>query len=133
MTHTIIYNGRYIPNYERLRNYRGDPRNFRRIHDGEEKDLDPVSKNVDGIVFGYMEKVKEGLLEKDRYFAVRVENIVLGNPIKLEPTTHMDGKKYGPHPSHFKDESAMRLLKDIIKKNRKQNEHLMKIYRKYFD
>ena len=133
MIHTVLYHGRYNLNLDRLREYEGHLHDFKRLdEEGNEWELESPSKNVKGIVFGYMEKGKEGLPDTDRFFAVRVEDVVLRNPIRLEPDLHTDGKWFGPQPSQFEDESARKLLADIIEANPEQSTELMRIYNRFF-
>lgn len=131
MRHTIIYHGRHGLNFDRLcaYNVRGHLHDFTRIDgEGKERDLASPSRNVDGIVFGYMERTGEGFPDNDRFFAVRVQDIVLENPIQLVPRRHTDGKWFAPKPSQFGDESARALLSDIIAANPAQRASLMEVY-----
>ena len=135
MRHTIIYHGRHGLNFDRLcaYNVRGHLHDFTRIDgEGKERDLASPSRNVDGIVFGYMEKTGEELPGNDRFFAVRVQDIVLDNPVQLVPSRHTDGKWFAPRPSQFGDESARALLDDIIAANTAQQASLMEIYNQFF-
>jgi hypothetical protein len=136
MRHTIIYQGRYSLNFDRLHDYQARERlpEFTRIDgQGGEWDLDPPSRKVDGIIFGYMEKTgDEELSASERFWAVRVQDIVLENPIRLVPRRHTDGKWFGPASSQFEDESARALLSDIIEANPAQRAALVKVYTRYF-
>jgi len=131
MLHTIIYHGRFTPNFERLRR---DKQDFLILGvDGKERfPVEPPSAKVDGIVFGYMEKSKLASDPKRGIFAVKVADIVLEHPIELKPRRHSDGKGYGPKDPLFGDQSAKRLLRDMIAKNPEQETELMAIYHKYF-
>jgi len=133
MRHTIIYHGRYSLNFNRLLACKDKPSEFKRL-DEENKtlEIDAPSRNVNGIVFGYMEKGKVQLPDGERFFAVRVEDVILDNPVKLERDVHTDGKGFGPISSQFGDESANRLLNDIIMANPQQKAALMKIYNRFF-
>jgi hypothetical protein len=93
--------------------------------------LEPSDK-VDGIVFGYMEKSGKGLDREHRFFAVKVEDIVLQEPVQLIPNSHTDGKGFGPNPSLFGDRSARRLLSDIMAANPEQKAALTQIYKEHF-
>jgi hypothetical protein len=129
MIHTILYYGRFDLNFERLHStkekftvMRPDNKGFWNVESPSDK--------VDGIVFGYMEKSKQGL--ENRFFAVKIEDIILGNPVQLVPDSHTDGKGFGPKPSQFGDLSAMQLLRDIIAQNPDQKINLQEIYNRYF-
>jgi hypothetical protein len=133
MVHTILYLGRYSLNFERLRSHTGAVATFVR-HDesGAEWPIEAPSLKVDGIVFGYMERGKEGLHTEDAFFAVAVGDIVLRNPIKLGRTRHTDGKGFGPSASQFGEASAQVLLEDIIQANPGQAAELQEIHRSFF-
>lgn len=90
---------------------------------GSQTSIKPRSNKVDGIAFGYMEEPCECC-------AVIVENVVLRRPVKLIETRHMDGKSFGPSSSLFGDESARRLLDDIILANPSQKNELSSYYQK---
>ena len=131
--HTIRYLGRYHLNASRLKDFKGQIDNYKRIDEnGKEWELQTPPKKVDGIIFGDMEKGKEGLSEADRYYAVCVGNTILQNPICLNSDLHIDGKGFGPQSTQFGDESAERLLVDIIKANPEQRGELEEIYSRYF-
>lgn len=133
MRHTIIYHGRYSLNFDRLQACKDNPSEFKGLDEENNTwEIDVPSRKVNGIVFGYMEKGKVQLPDSERFFAVRVENIVLDNPVKLERDVHTDGKGFGPKSSQFGDESANRLLNDIIKANPLQKAALMNIYSRLF-
>jgi hypothetical protein len=133
MTHTILYYGRYNQNFERLRKYEGPFRDFRVLDGkGRERQRQSPSKKVDGIVFGYMEKAKEGLPARERFFAVSVGDVVLEHPTVLKPDSHTDGKWFGPQPSQFGAESAKQLLTGIIEANTAQRTELLRIHHEFF-
>jgi len=58
-----------------------------------------------------MEKVGTGA------FAVTVGPVILDVPLKIDPACHTDGKRFGPNPMLFGDDSAKRLLADAIRLN----------------
>lgn len=119
MTHTIIYFGNYGLNHHML-----TPETTTRINaSGSQTLIKPRSSKVDGIAFGYME-------EPGECYAVIVENVVLRRPVKLIETRHIDGKSFGPSSSLFGDESAGRLLDDIITANPSQKNELTCYYKK---
>jgi hypothetical protein len=96
--------------------------------DGSRGQVDERPQNVDGVFFGYME------CDSKRFVAVRAEyeddDIVLANPVPLQPQRHTDGKSFGPNPSRFGDESAERLLIDMIAKTPDQAQQLKRIAEK---
>lgn len=132
MTHTILYLGRLKLNFKRLHK---DKRNFTILRPDNKGLLavDKPSEKVNGIIFGYMEKSEQGLDDEHRFSAVRVEDIVLKKPVQLAPRLHTDGKGFGPRASHFEDESAKRLLTDIIAENPEQKAELTEVYNRYFE
>ena len=133
MRHTIIYHGRYSLNFDRLQTCKDNPPDFKGLDEENNTwEIDAPSRNVNGIVFGYMEKGKAQLPDSERFFAIRVENVVLDNPVKLERDVHTDGKGFGPKSSQFGDESANRLLNDIIKANPQQKAALINIHNRFF-
>ncbi len=132
MIHTILYHGRFTPNFERLK---GSSGKFKYLStDGEVLcSVESPSEKVNGIVFGYMEKSKIAGDDKRGFFAVKVDNIVLKHPLELKPSKHTDDKGYGPGGgSLFGDESAQQLLRDIIAINPQLESDLMSIYEKTF-
>jgi hypothetical protein len=133
MVHTIIYLGRYGINFEDLKSHPGRIATFVR-HDesGGGWPIDPPSPKVNGIVFGYMEKGKEGLHSEDAFYAVAVGDTVLRNPIKLDRNRHTDGKGFGPAASQFGDAAARVLLDDIIHANPEQAAELHETRRDFF-
>ncbi len=131
--HTIIYYGRYSLNFERLHACKDNLTDFMRLDkENRPRQIEAPAETIDGIVFGYMEKGKEELPDSERFFAVRVEDVVIGNPIRLVPELHTDGKWFGPVSSQFGNESAERLLSDIIAVNPEQDLVLIAIYNKFF-
>ena len=133
MIHTIIYFGRYNLNFERLRSHPPPLATFMR-HDesGAEWTIDEPSPKVDGMVFGYMQRGKEGLRTEDAFYAVAVGDIVLQNPIRLNRSRHTDGKGFGPSASQFGDASARALLEDIMRSNPAQATELREVERDFF-
>ena len=80
---------------------------------------------MDGVFFGYME------CDGKRFVAVRVQygadDVVVRNPVTLNPPRHTDGKGFGPNPSRFDDDAAERLLIDLIAANPAQGHKLERI------
>jgi hypothetical protein len=117
MNHSIGYLG-----YRSLNEQHGGRCGFQVRPDGRLEKLDPKPKKVDGIWFGYMELDETGLqpTSPQRYVVTRVEymeiDVCVTVPVKLDER-HMDGKKVGFSPPYFGDESARRLLTDLIAAN----------------
>jgi hypothetical protein len=63
----------------------------------------------------YMEKSGK------KFFAVRVQygdhDIVLENPVHLEPELHMNNRRLGPDPLSVTDDEASALLDAVIRDN----------------
>jgi hypothetical protein len=131
MIHTILYHGRFSLNFDRLHELKDDF-TIRRPDGKGFFTLDSPADKVDGIVFGYMEKSKRGL-GADRFYAVKVEDVILDRPVRIDPKRHTDGKGFGPIPSQFGDDSASRLLADIVEENPGQEDELRAIYESTFD
>jgi hypothetical protein len=111
MHHAYMYNGAFEKNYTTLRPgataYVGT--------DGERRPLPPWPDKIDGVRVGYMEKSGK------KFFAVRVQyedhDIVLENPIALDPLVHMGNRRFAADPTLVGDEEASQLLDDIIRDN----------------
>jgi len=125
MKHTILYHGRFELNFDRLHRLKDDF-TIKRTEDKGLATVASPSDKVDGIVFGYMEKSKR------RFFAVKVEDVILSKPVRLVPDLHTDGKGFGPAASQFGDQSAKRLLEGIIAQNPGQEDELGQIYESHF-
>ncbi len=111
MTHAIGYLGCFERDFSSI-----GPRFTKYTNrEGVKKAVDVRPSNVDGVWFAYMEG--PGM----EYFAVRAQygtrDIFLKTPVRLIPERHTDGKGFGPQQSRFGDESASRLLRDIIAAN----------------
>jgi hypothetical protein len=111
MHHAYMYNGAFEKNYTSLRpgaaSYVGT--------DGETRQLRPWPAEINGVRVGYMEKTGK------KFFAVRVqydnEDIVLENPVALDPLVHMGNRRFAADPTLVGDEEASQLLDDIIREN----------------
>jgi hypothetical protein len=95
--------------------------------DGEERPLTWPDK-IDGVRVSYMEKSGK------KFFAVRVQHdehdIVLENPVHIDPVRHMNNRRLTPEPLSVTDDEASALLDDIIRDNpEKQAELAMMINR----
>jgi hypothetical protein len=119
-----MYNGAFEKNYSALRpgmttytSTEGDVRPLREWPD-----------NVDGIRVGYMEKSGK------KFYAVRVQyddhDVVLENPVHIDPMRHMGNRRFAADPTLVSDDEASVLLDDIIRDNpEKQPELAMMINR----
>ena len=93
--------------------------------DGSLGKIDERPENVDGVFFGYLEcKGREFVAVRARYGEL---DVFLKKPVPLIPTRHTDGKGFGPKPARFGDESAARLLADMIDANPSEAPQLKKI------
>lgn len=117
MIHTLVYFGDMENNHHLLIS----DTCTRIDRSGHVVAISPPAAKVNGLVFGYMQ-------ESNDYYAVVVENVVLLRPLKLDKGRHSDGKGYGPKASQFGDDSARRLLDDIISQNPFQRQMLAGFY-----
>lgn len=106
-----MYNGAFELNYSTLQ-----PNSTTyRSTEGEERPLPQWPDKIDGVRVAYMEKAGK------KFFAVRVQyddhDIVLKNPVALEPLRHMNNRRFSPEPTVVGDDEASALLDDIIRDN----------------
>ena len=118
MRHALVYHGSYELNYDRL-----TPASVRYLAtDGKERALAQVPDGIDGVVVGYMERPAK------KFAAVRVHfgdhDIVLKNPVVLDPMRHMGNRRFSPRPVVIQDDVASALLDDIIATNPDQQTEL---------
>ena len=121
MQHVIRYEGGYERNFGTLRSqgseYEGD--------DGDRHVAQPWPKAVDGVRFSFMEQPGK------RFVAVRVqfgnEDVVLKNPVRLDPERHLGGKRFSAQPVTLDDGAAGALFGDILESNREQQKALKAI------
>lgn len=121
MRHVIRYEGGYERNFGTLRSqgseYEGD--------DGDRHVAKPWPKSMDGVRFSFMEKPGK------RFVAVRVqfagEDVVLKNPVRLDPERHLGGKRFSAEPVALDDGPAGALFGDILESNRDQGRELKAI------
>ena len=118
MRHALVYHGSYELNFDGLR-----PGATSYIStDGAARPIANAPANVDGVVVGYMERTGK------RFTAVRVRfedhDVVLKNPIVLEPMRHMGNRRFSPRPVAIQDDVASALLDDIIAANPDQQNEL---------
>jgi hypothetical protein len=83
---------------------------------------------IDGVRVSYMEKAGK------KFYAVRVQHeahdIVLENPVHIDPARHTNARRLTPEPLSVTDDEASALLDDIIRDNpEKQAELAMMINR----
>lgn len=122
MKHSIGYLGHYDRNFENLR---AGTQNYVR-DDGTIGRVVARPPDVDGVFFGYMER------RAKKYVAVRAQygdnDVTLTNAVPLDEAQHTDGKGFIlTNPSRCGDESARRLLSDMIAKNPEKALELQKI------
>jgi hypothetical protein len=96
--------------------------------EGDERPLPAWPEKVDGLRVGYMEKSGK------KFFAVRVQfdthDVVLENPVVIDPLRHMDNQRFSAEPTVVSDDAASALLDDVIRDNpEKQPELAMMINR----
>jgi hypothetical protein len=111
MHHAYMYNGAFEKNYSTLKpgavSYVGT--------DGDTRPLPPWPDAIDGMRIGYMEK------NGKKFFAVRLQyrdiDIVLENPLALDPLVHMGNRRFSSDPTLVGDEEASQLLDDVIREN----------------
>jgi hypothetical protein len=106
-----MYNGAFELNYSGLR----PGTTTYKTPDGEEQSLPVWPDKVDGVRVGYMEKSGK------KFYAVRVQyrdhDIVLENPVALDPLRHMNNRRFSPQPIPVTDDEASALIDDIIRDN----------------
>lgn len=114
MRHALVYHGAFEVNYDRL----VPGSSAYTSTDGAERPLAAVPPAIDGIVVGYMERSGK------KFSAVRIRfedrDIVLRNPVVLDPMRHMGNRRFSPRPVVITDDFASALLDDIIAQNPEQ-------------
>jgi hypothetical protein len=118
MRHALVYHGSYELNYDRLA-----PASVSYLAtDGKPHPLAAVPEAIDGVVVGYMERPAK------KFAAVRLRfgehDIVLKNPVVLDPMRHMGNRRFSPRPVEIQDDVASALLDDIIASNPDQQTEL---------
>ena len=118
MRHVLLYHGSYEGNFDRL----APGATSYAATDGSARELDQPPPDVDGVVLGYMERAGK----KFTVVRVRFENhdIVLKNPLVLDPMRHMGNRRFSPRPVTIQDDFASALLDDIIAANSEQQTEL---------
>ena len=120
MQHVIRYEGSYERNFGTLRSqgneYEGE--------DGGRHTAKPWPKG-EGVRFSFMEQPGK------RFVAVRVQfgadDVVLQNPVRLDPERHLGGKRFSGQPVTIDDGPAGALFGDILESNREQEKELRAI------
>jgi len=118
MQHGLMYQGSFEQNYEKL-----EPgTNSFTSTDGSVRALPDWPSEVDGLRVGYMERTGK------RFLAVRAQfedrDIILKEPVLLDPMRHMGSRRFAPEPTVIDDELASTLLDDMIKQNPDQRDDL---------
>ena len=110
MRHAYLYAGAFESNYTGLKPGTQTYMNT----DGAESDLTWPDK-IDGVRVSYMEKAGK------KFYAVRVQHddhdVVLENPVHIDPERHSNNRRLGPEPLRVTDDEASALLDDIIRDN----------------
>jgi hypothetical protein len=119
-----MYNGAFEKNYTTLR----PGMKTYTSTEGDVRPLPDYSGSVDGVRVGYMEKSGK------KFYAVRVQyddhDVVLENPVHIDPMRHMGNRRFAADPTIVSDDEASALLDDIIRDNpEKQPELAMMINR----
>jgi hypothetical protein len=83
-----------------------------------------LSHKRTGILFGYIERAKKGWGKQ--FFCIRANDVLVPTPLPLDPKRHTDGKGFFPN-FLISDESAERLLDDLIEINRERKPELDQI------
>ena len=111
MRHGYMYNGAFELNFAGLR----PGTTTYKTTDGEERALPSWPDKVNGVRVGYLEKSGK------KFYAVRVQydehDIVLENPVALDPLRHMNNRRFSPQPIEVTDDEASALIDDIIRDN----------------
>ena len=118
MRHALVYHGSYELNFDQLRSGAASYTST----DGTDRPLEAAPADADGVVFGYMERSGK------KFTVVRMRfedhDIVLKNPIVLEPMRHMGNRRFSARPVVIQDDVASALLDDIIAANSEQQTDL---------
>lgn len=111
MRHGYMYNGAYELNYTAL----APNKSNYKTTEGEDRPLPAWPDKIDGVRIGYMEKSGK------KFFAVRLQygahDIVLENPVYVDPMRHMNNRRFSADPSVITDDEASAMLDDMIRDN----------------
>jgi hypothetical protein len=106
-----MYNGAFELNYKGLR----PGTTSYTTTEGGSSPLPSWPDKYDGVRVGYMEKSGK------KFYAVRVQHnshdIVLENPVYIDPMRHMNNRRFSSDPLPVTDDEASALLDDIIRDN----------------
>ena len=118
MRHALVYHGSYELNFDRVESGATSYIST----DGGARPLETPPSSADGVMFGYMERSGK------KFTVVRLRfedhDLILGNPLVLEPMRHMGNRRFSPHPVVIQDDVASALLDDIIATNQAQQTEL---------
>lgn len=118
MRHALVYHGAYELNFDRL----SPGGSAYTATNGTSRPIERPPGNIDGLIVGYMERSGK------KFVAVRLQfedrDIVLGNPVALDPMRHMGNRRFSPRPVAIADDVASVLLDDIIAQNPDQQTEL---------
>ena len=93
MQHGLMYQGSFEKNYSELQT---GTKAFRGTDDVEHR-IPEWPDDVNGVKIGYMEKSGK------KFYAVRVQfvghDIILKNPVLLDPMRHLGNKRFAPEPT----------------------------------
>jgi hypothetical protein len=118
MRHALVYHGSYELNFDQLRSSATSYTST----DGTARALETRPADADGVVFFYMERTGKKFAVVRLQF--EVHDIVLQNPIVLEPMRHMGNRRFSARPVVIRDDVASALLDDIIAANQQQQTDL---------
>jgi hypothetical protein len=111
MHHAYRYAGAYELNYNDLK----PGTTAYKTTEGETRDLRSWPEKVDGVRVSYMEKTGK------KFYAVRAQfgphDVVLENPVAIDPMRHMNNRRFNPDPVIVTDDEASALLDDMIRDN----------------
>jgi hypothetical protein len=106
-----MYNGAFELNYSELTS---KPSTYKST-EGTELPLPSWPEKIDGVRVGYMEKSGK------KFYAVRIQygdhDIVLENPVYIDPLRHMNNQRFSADPTVVSDDEASALLDDVIREN----------------
>jgi hypothetical protein len=116
-----MYNGAYELNYTALT----PNKSTYKTTEGEQRPLPAWPDKIDGVRIGYMEKSGK------KFFAVRIQygahDIVLENPVYVDPMRHMNNRRFSADPSVITDDEASAMLDDMIRDNPEKQPELAEL------
>ena len=121
MRHGYMYNGAYELNYTALT----PNKSTYKTTEGDERPIPEWPDKIDGVRIGYMEKSGK------KFFAVRIQygthDIVLENPVYVDPMRHMNNRRFSADPSVIADDEASAMLDDMIRDNPEKQPELAEL------